>query len=46
MGPAERSKCNLMSDARADVELDAAIESGGDAAFAGDGEASSESTAA
>jgi hypothetical protein len=35
-----------MSDATADVELTAAVESGGDAAFAGDGEAFSESTAA
>ena len=46
MGPAGRSKCNLMSEARADVELAATVESGGDAAFAGDSEALSESTAA
>jgi hypothetical protein len=46
MGPAGRSKCNLMSDLSADVELAAAVESGGDAAFAGYGEALSESTAA
>jgi len=46
MGPAGRSKCILMSDARADVELAATFESGGDAAFAGVGEAVSESTAA
>jgi hypothetical protein len=46
MGPAERSKCNLISDARADVEPAAVVESGGDAAFAEDVEALSESTAA
>ena len=46
MGPAGRSKCNLMSDSSADVELAATVESGLDAAFAGDGEALSESTVA
>jgi hypothetical protein len=46
MGPAGRSKWSLISDVRADVELAAAVESGGDAAFAEDGEALSESTAA
>jgi hypothetical protein len=35
-----------MSDPSADVELAAVVESGGDAAFAEDGEALSESTAA
>lgn len=35
-----------MSEPSADVELDVAVESGGDAAFAVDGEALSESTAA
>ena len=45
MGPVGRSKCNWMLDPSADVELAATVESGGDAAFAGDGEALSESTA-